>query len=351
MLNLNDREWKVFALLDVFTIASTSSSIDKTKLVNEDGRYPYVTRTDEDNGISSFVHVQQGYKTDKGNCITVGLDTQTVFYQQTGFYTGQNIQVLRSEKLNKTNALFLIPLLKGVLSSFYWGSHGATLTRLKRSKILLPTDTRGQPDYVFMEQFIKEREQKKIQAYAAYVDKMASHSEEVMPLNEKKWSPFVIGDLFTVEIGKAIDGNKINKTSGKSAYITRRESNNGVDGFIDYEDRSYRNEKFPVISIGNETANPYVQGYPFYTGTKVNILCPKMPLSKYTLLFVVQSLRMLKNKYSYSFTVNSSRLKRQIVLLPVNASGQPDWDYMEQYVKQKIYAIQRHYLQKKLEEF
>ena len=223
--------------------------------------------------------------------------------------------------------------------------------RIRTLKILLPIDAHGQPDYAFMEHFIKEREQKILRDYAAYVDKMASRFEEVMPLNEKEWSPFVIGDLFTVEIGKAIDGNKIDKTSGKSAYITRRESNNGVDGFIDCEDRSYRNEKFPVISIGNETAEPYVQGYPFYTGTKVNILCPKMSLSKYTLLFVVQSLRMLKDKYSYSFTVNSARLKRQIVLLPVNASGQPDWIYMEQYVKQKIYALQRQYFQRKSGEF
>ena len=31
---------------------------------------------------------------DTGNCITVGLDTQTAFYQENSLYTGQNIQVL-----------------------------------------------------------------------------------------------------------------------------------------------------------------------------------------------------------------------------------------------------------------
>ena len=32
------------------------------------------------------------YCMDNGNVITIGLDTQTVFYQPTSFYTGQNIQ-------------------------------------------------------------------------------------------------------------------------------------------------------------------------------------------------------------------------------------------------------------------
>lgn len=108
---------------------------------------------------------------DTGNCITVGLDTQTAFYQENSFYTGQNIQVLRNDKLNAVNAKFLVPLIKNTLSIFSWGGNGATLTRLRRSKIMLPVDESGNPDYAFMEQYIKEREQQIVQNYIDYIGK------------------------------------------------------------------------------------------------------------------------------------------------------------------------------------
>lgn len=171
MLDLHDREWLAIPLSSVFSIKSTSSGIDKNKLIYQSGKYPYVTRTDTNNGINDFICEQPSYGMDTGNCITVGLDTQTAFYQENSFYTGQNIQVLRNDKLNAVNAKFLVPLIKNTLSIFSWGGNGATLTRLRRSKIMLPVDESGNPDYAFMEQYIKEREQQIIQNYIDHIGK------------------------------------------------------------------------------------------------------------------------------------------------------------------------------------
>ena len=135
------------------------------------------------------------------------------------------------------------------------------------------------------------------------------------------------------KIGKSIDGNKVNRKNGKIAYITRKELNNGLDGFIDYES-DFLNNDYPVLTIGNETAEPFVQCYPFFTGTKVNILKPKQELSASVLSFVAVSLKQHKSKYSYSFTINSTRLKKQVILLPVNPDGLPDWRFMEDFMKQ-----------------
>jgi hypothetical protein len=176
MLNLKSLEWREFQLSSVFSICSTSSSIDKIKLIGGIGDYPYITRTDRNNGIDSFVCEQHNYVTDAGNCITVGLDTQTAFYQAMEFYTGQNIQILRSDKLNSNNAKFVLPLLKNLLSIFNWGSSGATLTRLRRSKILLPLGSDNAPDWKFMADYIFEREQLQINEYIAYTKKTLTHS-------------------------------------------------------------------------------------------------------------------------------------------------------------------------------
>lgn len=155
-----------------------------------------------------------------------------------------------------------------------------------------------------------------------------------LSLKNREWKEFVIEKLFDVKIGKNVDGNKIDKNSGKSAYITRKESNNGLDGFID-TDKKLLNKDFPVLTIGNETAEPFIQDFQFYTGTKVNILKPKNRLSKYALIFISQALKMHKQKFSYSFTINSTRLKRQTIVLPINSQGDPDYEFMENYMREK----------------
>ena len=80
---LNEIEWKSFVIggeNGVFIVESTSSGIDKNKLNSEEGRVPYITRSNENNGINLFVNDKQSrrYKKDPGGVISIGLDTQTV---------------------------------------------------------------------------------------------------------------------------------------------------------------------------------------------------------------------------------------------------------------------------------
>ncbi|MEE0363170.1 MAG: restriction endonuclease subunit S [Prevotella sp.] len=157
---LSHTHWKEYVFGDEFSILSTASGIDKNKLEAGNGKTPYITRSDLNNGIDSFILEQKTrYKKDEGNVITIGLDTQTVFYQPTPFYTGQNIQIIRHPKLNRYNAMFLIVAIKKLVEKFSWGSYGATLTRLRKSRIYLPATETGEIDFTFMSSFMKEVEQ------------------------------------------------------------------------------------------------------------------------------------------------------------------------------------------------
>ena len=157
--NLLHSNWKEFVFGEEFSIESTQSGIDKNKLIKEQGNIPYITRTDVTNGIDMFICEQSSkYNVDEGNVITIGLDTQTVFYQPTSFYTGQNIQVIRHPKLDRYNAQFLIVAIKKLVNKFSWGSYGATLTRLRKSKIYLPVDSNGNIDFQFMSSFMRQIE-------------------------------------------------------------------------------------------------------------------------------------------------------------------------------------------------
>ena len=162
--------------------------------------------------------------------------------------------------------------------------------------------------------------------------KLPPLTEPPTPLDAKRWKSFLIGDLFNIKIGKAVIGNTVDKVSGKYAYITRKESNNGLDGFIDYDEK-FLNVDFPVITVGAETAAPFVQNFPFFTGTNVNILSSKVSVSEYSLMFIVQAIKMQSIKYSYGYAMNSTRLEKQPILLPATDDGTPDLDYMENYIR------------------
>ena len=158
-IHLANLDWKEFVFGDEFSITATGSGIDRNKLIEGKGQMPYITRTDNNNGIDGFIPEQSSkYRVDEGNVITIGLDTQTVFYQPTAFYTGQNIQVIRHPKLDKYNAMFLIVAIQKLVERFSWGSYGATLSRLRKSRIYLPANKQGEPDFAFMSSFMQSVE-------------------------------------------------------------------------------------------------------------------------------------------------------------------------------------------------
>ena len=337
-LKLTDVEWGEFFIggsNGLFDITSTKSGIDKNKLNIDVGLIPYITRTDMQNGINMFITDKQNnrYNIDEGNVITIGLDTQTVFYQPTAFYTGQNIQVLRNNNLNKYTAMFIIPSIKIQMQKFNWGGNGATLGRLNRTRLILPINSQGQPNWQFMEDYIKQEQKQQAQKIIDYYErKLVELAGDVVGLDKVEWKEFSVGELFDIKIGKNIDGNKVDRVNGGTAYITHKENTNGLDGFVNY-DSEFLNSIYPVITIGNETAEPYVQDFPFFTGTKVNILLPKFKMDTSILKYIATSLRQHKGKYSYSFTINSTRLKKQNILLPADKNGNPNFQYMSDFVK------------------
>ena len=171
MKKLSEKKWGVFVLNEIFSIKATNSSIDRNRLNGLLGDFPYITRSDKNNGWDSLIGEQGDYTLDKGNVITIGLDTQTAFYQPIPFYTGQNIQIFYNKNVNKYVASFIIPLLKKQMEKFNWGGNGATLGRLRRQKILLPKADDGQPDYTYMEEYMKSIEKNLLLKYKEYLQK------------------------------------------------------------------------------------------------------------------------------------------------------------------------------------
>jgi len=351
-MKLSDRQWREFKVEDIFDIFNLKPYHKKDLLPSNDhtNSIPYVTRTNKDNGLEDIVKNCSEFKTNPANIIIFGAENATFFYQPFEHIAGNKMYGMKNNNINKYTGLFLQQVLNSSVKDCGFGyGQGLTGTRERKRSVMLPVSKTDEnlPDWDFMDKYVREQLSSKLNRYKEYVQSTTQKIKynDIIPLNNKKWGEFIIGDLFNISIGKNVDGNKVDKTSGKTPYITRKESNNGLDGFIDNDTRKL-NVKFPVITIGNETARPFVQKYPFYTGTKVNILEPIADISDEALQFIAVSLHQHKSKYNFSYTINSTRLKKQKIMLPVNSLDEPDYEYMEQYIKNIILKKYNDYLYK-----
>ena len=350
-MNLTDLKWKEFFIggqNGIFKITSTSSGIDKNKLIFDKStlNIPYITRSETDNGINLFISAKQDvkYSIDEGNVITIGLDTQTVFYQPYKFFTGQNIQVLRHPKLNRNIALFIIPLIKKQMEKFNWGGNGATLGRLSRSKIMLPVNTNNDPDWNYMESYIQKQYEIKKQDYHNYVIKMINKLEykEIVPLNKKIWKKFFLNELFFIKSGVRL--TKANMTSGKRPFIGAIDSNNGITHFVSNTNNSLDRNVLGVNYNGSVCEVFYHPYECIFTDDVKHLALKDIEGNKFIYLFFKQIIFKQKIKYSYGYKFNAKRMERQIVLVPVNDEEEPDFKYMEQYIKNLMLIKYKQYL-------
>ena len=336
-LKLTDVEWGEFFIggsNGLFDITSTKSGIDKNKLNIDVGLIPYITRTDMRNGINMFVTDEQNnrYNIDEGNVITIGLDTQTVFYQPTAFYTGQNIQVLRNNNLNKYTAMFIIPSIKIQMQKFNWGGNGATLGRLNRTRLILPINSQGQPNWQFMEDYIKQEQKQQVQKIIDYYErKLVELAGDVVGLDKVEWKTFRFTEVFQeIQRGKRL--TKANQTDGPTPYISSTSENNGVDAFIGNETGIRKFEDVLTLANSGSVGSTFYQQFEFVASDHVTAL-KSDNADKYAYLFLSTVVKRLEEKYSFNREINDTRIKREKIILPADKQGNPDFQYMSDFVK------------------
>lgn len=331
MEQLDQMKWEAFTLIDLFSISATSSSIDRCKLNNLAGDIPYITRSEKDNGWDSLVYIQNGYEQDNPNVITIGLDTQTVFYQPCSFYTGQNVQILSSPNLNQYVALFIIPLLKVQMRKFNWGGNGATLSRLKKIRLMLPVSAPHTPDFVYMEEYMRNKEKEMLINYQKYLDKhIAEGKDEELCVDNRRWKEFFLEDIFS--IFSSVRLTKDDMTEGTRPFVGASDSNNGVTAFVGNTNNSLDKNVLGVNYNGSVVENFYHPYEAIFSDDVKRLHLKEYKDDKYVFLFIKQSILMQKCKYEYGYKFNGERMKRQKIMLPVTSSSTPDYAFMSKYM-------------------
>ena len=160
MLQLNEREWAEFDIRAVFPEIKRGKRLKTADHI--EGNIPYVSSSAMNNGVDAFIG-NDGHIRKYENCITLANrgSVGTAFYHCYEFIASDHVTALQSSKLNKHSHLFVATMVSRLQEKYSFNREINDL-RINREKVLLPVDEEGQPDYDFMEQYIREREKQRI---------------------------------------------------------------------------------------------------------------------------------------------------------------------------------------------
>ena len=336
-MNVNIDNWKEFRIGDLFDV-EYGSFIAQKDSVNESDGFPHVTTSGINNGISYYVENSMF----DGNCITVASDGAmgASFYQANPYSASNivsNLVPKENTPLNEYNAQFICSLLRKESEKYSWGGFKFSVGRVRETMLLLPATPSGDPDWDYMEAYMKKMEEKA---------KERMDSLEEMRKQEKKkidvsgWGEFHLYDLFDISMGNKFDKSKMNTFEDDVNFVGRSALNNGVVCSVSFvkdkngEDITPYKAGDVTIALGGSIGSCFIQDRDFYTSQNVCVLIND-DMNEYVKKFIVTSIYASCANYEAFVDELNRHIKTDFIIkLPVTSTGTPDWGYMEQYMRE-----------------
>lgn len=161
-----------------------------------------------------------------------------------------------------------------------------------------------------------------------------------LSLRDREWKPFFVQDIFEkIKRGKRYV--KSEQIPGDVPYISSKAVNNGVDNFtVPTKKNKLQEGGFIGINNSGSVGFTFYHPYSAVVSDHVTICSNDYSDNMYIALFLATILQQCnENKYSFNYEMNEPRLKRSQIILPVNDSGEPDYNFMEEYMKQVEKAL------------
>jgi len=142
---------------DLFEVMSSRKKFN-ANTITFGGKYPYVVRSNINNGIKGYITEDVKYLNSK-NTISFGQDTATIFYQENEYFTGDKIKILtfKHQELDRRLAFYLITAMKKSFQTFSWGQSSFNEQIIKDMEIEIPY-VNDKIDYDFMRKYIEVQE-------------------------------------------------------------------------------------------------------------------------------------------------------------------------------------------------
>lgn len=345
-LELKNKKWKEFLLTEVFIEIQRGKRLKKGDHIN--GSMPYVSSTSSNNGLDGFIGNNEGVRKFE-NCLTIANSGSvgSTFFQPFEFIASDHVTKLKNKKYSKYVYQFL-SVITNRLAEKYSFNREINDKRIRREKILLPVNKKGGPDFEFMESFMRHKEKEKFDEYNNYLIqriKEAKDFKTVEDIKEKDFLEFEIEKIFYIKSGKRL--TKADMKKGRKPFIGATDSNNGITEFVSNNNNSKDSNVLGVNYNGSVVENFYHPYEAIFSDDVKRLSFKRIEGNKYLFLFIKNQILKQKSKYQYGYKFKVSRMRKQKIMLPVNERNKPDYEYMENYMKQLEYKKLNEYLKHK----
>ena len=359
-MRLETSGWQEFEINRLFNVEYGNSleldSCEETTKNDPDG-VNFVARTRENNGVTAIVKRIPGIEPSEPGIITVagsGSSTLSTFVQESYFYSGYHLFLLVPKDDYSWGVKQFVCICLELDKYKYWYGRQANKT-LPFIKIRLPIrrTTKGVPivddtcrysdygyvpDFQFMEDYIKSLHHKPLTT--------KNKVGQVPELNVPGWKYFLLNDICKITMGNKMDFSAMSMDEPKVNFVGRSEDNNGIAGVVDivYDKRGMKIEPYQAgcitVALGGSLGSTYLQDAPFYTSQNVSVLEFPEEVSNYAKLFLCT---LIHNESRYKYFPFGRELNTHIrkdfgFTLPVDTNGNPDWQFMEHYIKSLPYG-------------
>ena len=351
---MTNHQWAQFSLSDFFVLEKGNQN-NMASL--SEGSLPLVSARKCDNGYKQFVAPNKKHLY-QANIITLNNDGDggagIAYYQPHQMALDSHVTALIPKlQLNKFHLLFVSRCITKQRERF---GHGYSLnsTRLRIFKYMLPITEQGQPDWQFMEDYMKGVEQEILKPTIDKLCKQLIYNQmgglRNCNLLNHKWKEFDFVDIF--EIRKGFYNKKPPcYENGNIPFIGATDSNNGITGFSDYEtidanskigygpNESIDRKLFPgnaiCVTNNGSVGYAYYQPSEFTCTHDVNPLYLKnIALNRHLAMFLIACIEKQRVCFTYARKWRPKRMVHSKLMLPIDEAEQPDWSFMENFMKE-----------------
>lgn len=366
-MNLKDKKWEMFCFSDVFVIKN--GFYNKKPEGSGEGTIPFLGAVDNSNGVTEYYTLEEIEAASKTGeppnvsidkkifpanavCVTNNGSVGYAYFQAKEFTCSHDVNALyqKDGEFNEYTGLFIATV---IMHDRYRWDYGRKWRpkRMVNSELKLPVkqDKNGDPildekkryskegyipDWNWMEKYVKSIHCKHITSSINNLQKN---------FDAKTWKEFKLSKLFEICRGNGLSKVTLDEKEEGINFISRQSYNNGVNTYVEELENIKPFEAGCItVPLGGEyLGTSFVQLKPFYTGAHMAVLSPiKKDMSLYSKLFICTLIRFeSKIKYCAFGRELDTHIDREFSInLPVTKTGEPDWNWMDNYVKSLPYS-------------
>lgn len=125
--------------------------------------------------------------------------------------------------------------------------------------------------------------------------------------------------------------------SGDRPFIGASDSNNGITNFVSNTNKSLDSNVLGVNYNGSVCEGFYHPYKVLFSDDVKRLTFKKGINNEFTLQYLNTSISKQKDKYTYGYKFNATRMKKQRIVLPIKDNDSIDFNFMENLVKELKY--------------